>query len=102
MPRGAQAMRFTFLKYPQSFGILSALFFLIPSSALAQARARKTIPTTVAAPGSIGEQRAARALESVRQNPLELRDFLVRLPKGGALLSLLLGGGLRKACFPCV
>jgi adenosine deaminase len=84
-------MRFTFLKYPQSFGILSALFFLIPSSALAQARARKTIPTTVAAPGSIGEQRAARALESVRQNPLELRDFLVRLPKGADLHSHLAG-----------
>ena len=84
-------MRFTFLKYSQPFGILSALFFLIPSSALAQATARKTIPTTVAAPGSNGEQRAARALESVRQNPLELRDFLVRLPKGADLHSHLAG-----------
>src|ERR1700722_9143387 len=84
-------MRFTFLKYSQSFGILSAFFFLIPSSALAQATARKPGPTPIVASGSIAEQHAARALDSVRQNPLELRDFLVRLPKGADLHSHLAG-----------
>ncbi len=54
-------------------------------------RLGKPAPTPAVASGSIAEQRAARALESVRQNPLELRDFLVRMPKGADLHSHLAG-----------
>ena len=38
------------------------------------------------------EQRAARALEAARANPLELRAFLVRMPKGADLHYHLSGG----------
>jgi adenosine deaminase len=35
--------------------------------------------------GATAEQRTARALEAARANPLDLRAFLVRMPKGGDL-----------------
>src|SRR5580700_4577130 len=84
-------MRFDNSRCSQLSKIVSILFFLIPSPTLAQATARKTAPTQTIASGSIAEQRAARALEAVRQNPLELRDFLVRMPKGADLHSHLAG-----------
>ncbi len=40
---------------------------------------------------SAGESRASRELESVRNNPLELRQFLYRMPKGGDLHNHLTG-----------
>jgi adenosine deaminase len=42
-------------------------------------------PATQAAPGQGREGRAAQALEAARENPLELRAFLVRMPKGADL-----------------
>jgi adenosine deaminase len=46
----------------------------------------------LAAPaGSTGEQRAARVLDAVRKNPLDLRVFLVEMPKGGDLHNHLSG-----------
>jgi adenosine deaminase len=59
---------------------------LLPVSALAQTSAPPAAKST-----AIAEQRAARALESVRQNPLELHDFLLRMPKGADLHSHLTG-----------
>jgi adenosine deaminase len=85
-------MQFVDLKCARRSGTFSILLFLAtPVSILAQSTARKTAPAPVVSSGSIGEQRAARALESVRQNPLELRDFLVRMPKGTDLHSHLAG-----------
>src|SRR5947207_7007476 len=37
------------------------------------------------------EQRAARRLEAIRPNPLQLYDFLFRMPKGGDLHNHLSG-----------
>jgi adenosine deaminase len=67
---------------------LSALAFalLIPSSAWAQAAAKANAPGMATA-----EQRAARALDAVRADPLELRAFLVRMPKGADLHNHLAG-----------
>ncbi len=85
-------MRSTDLNCSRLSGTFSILLFLAtPASILAQSTARKASPTPVVASGSIAEQRAARALESVRQNPLELRDFLVRMPKGADLHNHLAG-----------
>src|ERR1700733_11142148 len=87
-----ETMRFSELSCSRLSRAFSMLLFLItPGSILAQSTARKTGPTPAVASGSIAEQRAARALESVRQNPLELRDFLVRMPKGADLHSHLAG-----------
>ena len=76
-------------RLPRAFSIV--LFLTIPGSSLAQSTARKPGPTPIVASGSIAEQRAARALDSVRQNPLELREFLVRMPKGTDLHNHLAG-----------
>ena len=85
-------MRFAGLNCRRLCRVFSILFFLIaPGSIPAQSTARKAGPTPVLASGSIAEQRTARALEAVRQNPLELRDFLVRMPKGADLHSHLAG-----------
>jgi adenosine deaminase len=87
-----EAMQFADLSCSRLSRTFSILLFLItPGWVLAQSKARKPVPTPAVASGSIAEQRAARALESVRQNPLELRDFLVRMPKGGDLHSHLAG-----------
>jgi len=45
-----------------------------------------------------GEQRAARALDAARGNPLDLRAFLVGMPKGGDL-HYHLGGGVYAESF---
>src|SRR5246127_608520 len=84
-------MRFKDLNWSRLSKILSILLFLIPRSTPAQSTARSTGTTPVIASGSVAEQRAARALESVRQNPLELREFLVRIPKGADLHNHLAG-----------
>ena len=85
-------MRFADLNCTRLCRAFSMLLFLAtPASILAQTTARKLGPTSVVASASVAEQRAARALEAVRQNPLELRDFLVRMPKGGDLHSHLAG-----------
>ncbi len=52
---------------------------LLPTHTHAQTGAPAT------ARGQTAEQRAARAFEKVRANPLELRAFLLRMPKGGDL-----------------
>src|ERR1700751_226276 len=87
-----EAMRFAGLNSTRLCRVFSILLFLItPGSVPAQSTARKAGPAPVVASGPIAEQRAARALESVRQNPLELRDFLGRMPKGADLHSHLAG-----------
>jgi adenosine deaminase len=55
------------------------LFFLVLSSL---ASAQSAAPVDRSGPP---EQRAARAFEKARANPLALRAFLVRMPKGGDL-----------------
>ena len=57
-------------------------FLVLPLLAV---RAQTQAGATAAAPGQTPEQRAARAFEKARANPLELRAFLVRMPKGGDL-----------------
>ncbi len=42
-------------------------------------------PATLGAAETMPEQRAAEELERVRTSPLELRDFLKRMPKGADL-----------------
>src|SRR5258708_39743812 len=65
----------------------ATLLFLLSSRADAQT-ASESSPAGRATP----EQRAARALDSDRANPLELRAFLVRMPKGTDLHYHLSGG----------
>jgi len=85
-------MRFADLSFMRQYKAISILLVLTtPGSILAQSTARKPGPSPVVASGPIAEQRAARALESARQNPLELRDFLVRMPKGADLHNHLAG-----------
>ena len=62
-----------------SYALLSFLLLVLASPAYGQ---------TSAAPldrGGTPEQRTARAFEKARANPLALRAFLVRMPKGGDL-----------------
>jgi adenosine deaminase len=58
---------------------------------LANAHAQTAAKPATAANASF-EQRAARAFESARANPLDLRAFLVRMPKGADLHYHLSGG----------
>jgi adenosine deaminase len=62
-----------------SLMFLMALFACC-GTAFAQTAAKKEAPA-----GFTGESKAARALEVVRDSPLELRAFLVRMPKGADL-----------------
>jgi adenosine deaminase len=68
---------------------LVGTFLLLPiAGALrAQTAAKKTSGRSANA-----EQRAARAFEAARANPLDLRAFLVRMPKGADLHYHLTGG----------
>jgi adenosine deaminase len=69
------------LRPPNVFGLIAlALLFILPASAIAQSIAKSVLTST-----SVREQRTARALESARANPLHLRTFLVRMPKGADL-----------------
>jgi adenosine deaminase len=63
-----------------------ALALLMPPLARAQAGAKSKPPET-----AIAEQRTARALDAVRANPLELRAFLLHMPKGADLHNHLAG-----------
>ncbi len=54
-------------------------------------RAQTAAKKTSGGPGS-AEQRAERAFEAARANPLNLRAFLVRMPKGADLHYHLTGG----------
>jgi adenosine deaminase len=58
----------------------AVLFLLLPVLVRAQTAAK----APAAAPGT-GEQRASRAYESARANPLDLEAFLRRMPKGADL-----------------
>jgi adenosine deaminase len=58
----------------------TALFLLLPILAFAQTATKETTAT----PGS-AEQRASRAYEAARSNPLDLEAFLRRMPKGADL-----------------
>jgi len=68
--------------------IFAALALVLMSPSLAWAQAT---PKADAAGKAAPEQRAARALEAARGNPLELRAFLVRMPKGADLHNHLSG-----------
>jgi len=65
---------------------LLVLLLLIPSVALAQEK-----PAAVAAAQKNPEQRAELSLRAARQNPLQLRHFLLGMPKGGDLHNHLSG-----------
>jgi adenosine deaminase len=83
--------------------LLSIFLLFLPASSLAQSPAKSSAEAqaprvdSAAAqsheqPGDgAGERRAARALESVRRNPLELYEFLRQMPKGADLHSHLAG-----------
>jgi adenosine deaminase len=68
----------------KSFSLILLLFFPAAPGVWAQ-----SVPSRVAT--STPEQRAAHALEVARVSPLELRAFLVRMPKGADLHSHLSG-----------
>jgi adenosine deaminase len=68
------------LRIPPIAPIVAALFLLLPSLAHAQSAPQKPI-TTAGTP----EQRAGRAYEAARANPLDLYAFLRRMPKGADL-----------------
>lgn len=82
------------LKIFQTARNLCALLLLLtlPTLARAQARGKHTRrATNPAAQPTSNEQRAARALEAARSNPLELHEFLRRMPKGTDLHNHLAG-----------
>jgi adenosine deaminase len=72
----------------------SVLLALVSSNAL---HAQTAAERVVQAPGT-AEQRAARAYEAARANPLDLHAFLSRMPKG-ADLHYHLGGGIYAETF---
>jgi adenosine deaminase len=63
------------------------LFFVFSTAAAAQTNAPKS-----ALKKTTSEQRASRAFEAARVNPLDLRAFLVAMPKGADLHNHLYGG----------
>ena len=73
--------RFTFLSPARRSLIAAGLLLISFQGVYAQTAAKK----------SAEEQRAALALEAARANPLDLRDFLVRMPKGADLHNHLSG-----------
>ncbi|HLJ88424.1 MAG TPA: adenosine deaminase [Candidatus Angelobacter sp.] len=68
------------------FLLLLSLVFPVYAAAQNKGKAAKA-PAKTGSP----EAKAARALEAARQNPLELRAFLVRMPKGADLHNHLSG-----------
>src|SRR5579863_1284037 len=72
---------------PINWRVLLALFFVVSASAFSQTKS----PAAVAAAKATAEQRTARAFEAARANPLELRAFLVRMPKAADLHNHLYG-----------
>lgn len=74
-------------RVPLIVPIGAALFLLLPGLVRAQTTAKET-----AAAAGTAEQRAARAYEAARANPLDLEAFLARMPKGADLHYHLTGG----------
>ena len=76
------------LHFPRhiTWGPLLALFFVFSTAAFAQTDAPKSAPKK-----TTSEQRASRAFEAARVNPLDLRAFLVAMPKGADLHNHLYG-----------
>ncbi|MGC1617317.1 MAG: hypothetical protein WA765_02390 [Candidatus Acidiferrum sp.] len=79
------------LEYPQNPLLLLlipvlVLSFLVSSQATAQTR-----PSSRSASPTAGELRAELNLRAARQNPLQLRHFLLGMPKGGDLHNHLSG-----------
>jgi adenosine deaminase len=73
------------LSFSRSSCVLALLLSLVPSG-LAQDKASRA-----AAVQSISEQRAELNLKAARENPLQLRHFLLGMPKGGDLHNHLSG-----------
>jgi adenosine deaminase len=71
---------------PSALSLASTLSLIFSVAAPAQTTVQPVPPKQ-----TIAEQRTARALESVRANPLDLRAFLVRMPKGADLHNHLFG-----------
>ena len=71
-------------RYPFSLALLAMLLVCAP--ALAQ-----SAKTSAAGKQPSAEQRAEHALQAARANPLDLRSFLLRMPKGADLHSHLSG-----------
>jgi adenosine deaminase len=71
---------------PIAWRPLLALFFVFSTAASAQTDAPKPAPKK-----ATSEQRASRAFEAARVNPLDLRAFLVAMPKGADLHNHLYG-----------
>jgi len=65
----------------------AVLFLLLPALVRAQTAGKQ-----LAAAAGTAEQRAARAYEAARANPLDLETFLARMPKGADLHYHLSGG----------
>jgi adenosine deaminase len=86
-------MRFRDFKYLALAALLA--MFIAARSVPAQSPKTSTTHTQAVQSNAIaqtaGEQRAARALESVRHNPLELHEFLRQMPKGADLHNHLAG-----------
>jgi adenosine deaminase len=78
--------RFSFLSLARHSVIGAGLLLLSSQCIYAQTAARKS-----AEGRSTPEQRAERAFEAARANPLDLRNFLVRMPKGADLHNHLSG-----------
>jgi len=72
--------RFRVAAFPRTSPIVFALLLLVPTFALAEVAAGAP-PEATPTP----EQRTAQELEQIRADPLALRDFLKRMPKGADL-----------------
>ena len=75
------------LRVPFIAPVSGALFLLLPALVCGQ-----TAPREPTAAAGTNEQRAARAYEAARANPLDLEAFLRRMPKGADLHYHLTGG----------
>src|SRR5258706_14886333 len=78
--------RFTFLSFARHSLIGAGLLLLSSQGVYAQTAAKKSAEARLTP-----AQRSERALEAARPNPLDLRNFLVRMPKGAALHNHLSG-----------
>ena len=78
--------RFTFLSFARHSLIGAGLLLLSSQGVYAQTAAKKSAEARLTP-----AQRAERALEAARANPLDLRNFLVRMPKGADLHNHLSG-----------
>ena len=67
-------------------GCLAAMFLFFSPLARAQTKAQRS-----ASPQAEGERRGTLNLEAARTNPLQLRNFLKKMPKGGDLHNHLSG-----------